>query len=157
MRKRSRYRPKPVLVSPLNYVIEGMKPIRLHDSYLLDLKIKNHGAMSNLTKGVATRKDMDMLISMVNVGEALYRLGFGEDYKDVVDDGLNALHEVAKRGDKTNRFVVKAEEMNDLNTAISLCDAQLDLVTIKDMERAMRLVEKEFLLKKMRPITERET
>lgn len=153
MRKRSSYRPKGVLINPLAYVLEGLKPLREHDSTLIDLKIKNHAAMESLTKGRAVRSDMDILINMVNVVEALYRLGFGEDYGDVVQQGLDALHEVGKRGVQTGRFILKAQEMSHLNTIMELHDAQMEIITIKDMERAIDLVNKEFDQRKMRSMT----
>jgi len=153
MRKRSAYRPKPVLVNPLLYVLESFRPVRAHDSYLVDLKIKNHGAMSNLTKGLAGKEDVDALINMVNVVEALYRLGFGREYGDVVKDGLNALHDLGRRGVQTGRFILKAQEMSHLNLIMELHDAQMDLVTIKDMEKAIDLVNKEFNQRKMRRMT----
>ena len=153
MRKRSSYRPKPVLVNPLLYVLESFTPVRAHDSYLVDLKIRNHGAMSNLTKGLAGKEDVDALINMVNVVEALYRLGFGREYGDVVKDGLDALHDLGRRGVQTGRFVLKAQEMSHLNLIMELHDAQMDLVTIKDMERAIDLVNKEFTQRKMRRMT----
>jgi 5-formyltetrahydrofolate cyclo-ligase len=153
MRKRSAYRPKPVLVNPLLYVLESFRPVRAHDSYLVDLKIKNHGAMSNLTKGLADKEDVDALINMVNVVEALYRLGFGREYGEVVKDGLDALHDLGRRGVQTGRFILKAQEMSHLNLIMELHDAQMDLVTIKDMERAIDLVNKEFAQRKMRRMT----
>ena len=55
MRKRSKYRPKPVLANPLGYVIESMTPVAKHDSYLVDLKIKNSEAMYALLHGTAHR------------------------------------------------------------------------------------------------------
>ena len=150
MKKRSKYRPKGVLINPLAYVLESLKPVREHDSYLIDLKIKNHAAMEVLTKGRAVRADMDILINMVNVVEALYRLGFGEDYGDVVQQGLDALHEVGKRGVQTGRFILKAHEMSHLNLVMELHDAQMEVITVKDMERAVDLVNKEFEQRKMR-------
>jgi 5-formyltetrahydrofolate cyclo-ligase len=150
MKKRSKYRPKGVLINPLAYVLESLKPVKDHDSYLIDLKIKNHAAMEVLTKGRAVRADMDILINMVNVVEALYRLGFGEDYGDVVQQGLDALHEVGKRGVQTGRFILKAHEMSRLNLVMELHDAQMEVITVKDMERAVDLVNKEFEQRKMR-------
>jgi 5-formyltetrahydrofolate cyclo-ligase len=135
------------------YVIEGLTPVKKHDSYLIDLKIKNHAAMESLTKGRAVRADMDILISMVNVVEALYRLGFGEDYGDVVQQGLDALHDVGKRGVQTGRFILKAHEMSHLNLVMELHDAQMEVITVKDMERAVDLVNKEFDQRKMRSMT----
>jgi hypothetical protein len=152
MRKRSSYRPKPVLANPLLYVLESFVPVRAHDSYLVDMKIKNHGALSSLTRGLAARQDIDTLISMANVVEALYRLGFGREYGDVVKQGLDALHDVGRRGVQTGRFILKAGEMSRLNLIMELHDAQMDLITIKDMEKAIDLVNKEFNQRKMRRI-----
>lgn len=153
MKKRSKYRPKGVLINPLTYVLESLKPVKHHDSYLIDLKIRNHGAMDALTKGRAGRSEMDELVNMVNVVEALYRLGFGEEYGEVVQQGLDALHDVGQRGLQTGRFILKAHEMSHLNLVMELHDAQMEVITVKDMERAVDLVNKEFEQRKMRRMT----
>ena len=150
MKKRSKYRPKGKLINPVAYVLESLKPVRHHDSYLMDLKIKNHGSMEALTKGNAGRTEIDLLINMGNTVEALYRLGFGEDYGDVVEQGLDALHEVGQRGVQTGRFILKAHEMSHLNLLMELHDAQMEVITVKDMERASDLIGKEFDQRKMR-------
>lgn len=156
MRKRSKYRPKPILQNPLGYVLEGMEPVRSHGSHALNLKIKNHLALSNLTQGKATRHDIDILINMVNIVEALYRLGFGKEYAEEVKNGLDALHAVAVRGKDSNRFILKADEMNALNVICELHDAQLEVITVKDLDQAIDLVEKERRAKKMRPVVQKE-
>lgn len=155
MRKRSKYRPKKVLVNPVGYVLEGMTPVGKHDSFLLDLKIKNHLSMSSLTQGKATREDMDKLINMANIAEALYRLGFGADYKDVLQEGSSALLAISRRGAETNRFVLWGAEMKALNTLMELHDAQMEVITVKDMERAVALVENERKQRRMTSIIER--
>lgn len=157
MRKRSKYRPKPLLVNPLGYVLENIKPVAHHEQYLVELKIKNHLAMTTLTRGEATRSDIDTLIASVNIVEALYRLGFGKEYADVVRDGLDALRDVGKRGAESGRFILKSTEMNALNLVMELHDAQMDLITIKDMDKAVELVKEEFRQRKMRPIVESKT
>jgi hypothetical protein len=154
MRKRSKYRPRQILLNPLGYVLEGMTPVSQHEQYLVELKIKNHLAMSTLTKGLATRGDIDTLIATVNIVEALYRLGFGREYADVVKDGLDALRDVGKRGVESGRFILKSDEMNALNLAMELHDAQMEIITIKDMDKAIALVKEEFRLRKARPIVE---
>lgn len=156
MRKRSKYRPKGVILNPMAYVMEGMVPVAKHGSFLVDLKIKNHAAMSALTHGVAVRQDIDVLINALNVAEALYRMGFGREYKDVVQQGLQALHDVAVRGATTGRFILTGPEMTNLNLVIELHDAQLDLCTVKDMERAVALVHEEYRQKKMRPVIKKD-
>ena len=139
-------------MNTMGYVLEGMAPVAQHDSFLVDLKIKNHGALTALTKGMATRKDIDTLIQAGNIVEALYRLGFGRDYFPEVRAGLDALYEVGVRGAESGRFVLKASEMDALNTVMELHDAQLEIITVKDMGAAFKLVIDEFRKKKMRAI-----
>ena len=155
MRKRSKYRPKPVLRNPVGYVLESMTPVASHDNFLLDLKIKNHSAMALLTQGKATREDMDKLINMSNITEALYRMGFGTEYKDVLAEGTSALLAIARRGAQTNKFVLWAKEMQALNDLMELHDAQMDVITIRDVEKAVALVENERRQKRMTSIIPR--
>jgi len=155
MRKRSKYKPKRVLLNPVGYVMESLSPVRSHTSFMVDLKIKNHAALDSLTKGVATRTDIDTLIAMGNVTEAFARMGFGKDYSDVVKQGLLALRAVGARGVETGRFILKAAEMTALNEFMELHDAQMEVVTLKDMDAAIALVREEFRLKKMTPILEK--
>lgn len=143
-------------MNPIAYVMESMTPVAKHDTYLVDLKIKNHMALTNLTQGKATRSDMDDLIAMGNVTEALSRLGFGKEHGDITMAGLDALHAVGKRGAQSNRFILRSEEMRALNTLMDLHDAQMDVITIKDMERGLKLVNEEFRQRKMRRIVERQ-
>jgi len=156
MRKRSKYRPKGVIMNPIAYVMESMTPVAKHDNFLIDLKIKNHMAMTNLTQGKATREDMDTLIPMANFVEALYRMGFGCDYATEVSTGLDALHAVGKRGAESGRFILRSQEMRALNTLMELHDAQMDVITVKDMERAFKIVDEEYKQRRMRPIVERQ-
>lgn len=154
MRKRSKYKPKRVLLNPVGFVMEGLSPVTKHDSFVLDLKIKNHGAMAALMQGCAGRTDIDMLIQMVNIVEALYRLGFGAEYTDVVTAGLSALRAVGRRGAETNKFILRADEIKALNEVMELHDAQMDVIMLKDMERAVELVRKEYAKGAMTPIVE---
>jgi len=156
MRKRSKYRPKGVIMNPIAYVMESMTPVAEHDNFLIDIKIKNHMAMTNLTQGKATREDMDTLIPMANFVEALYRMGFGRDYATEVSTGLDALHAVGKRGAESGRFILRSQEMRALNTLMELHDAQMDVITVKDMERAFKIVDDEYKQRRMRPIVERQ-
>jgi hypothetical protein len=127
------------------------------EKYFIDLKIKNHDALRLLTQGMAVRADIDTLIASMNITEALYRLGFGKKYADVMRGGLDSLHAVGKRGVANNKFILKSDEMNALNLAMDLHDAQLEIITLKDMENAIKVVNEEFRQRKMRSIVEKET
>ncbi len=135
--------------------MEGLSPVRSHTSFMVDLKIKNHAALDSLTKGAATRTDIDTLIAMGNITEAFARMGFGSAYEEVVKEGLLALRAVGKRGAESGRFILKAAEMTALNEFMELHDAQMEVVTLRDMDEAIALVREEFRLKKMTPIVEK--
>jgi hypothetical protein len=152
MRKRSSYRPKSVLINPVAYVLESITPVAQHHGHLIGLKIKNHDAMAALTRGRATRNDIDLIIIMANTCEALHRAGFGAEYKGVLREGLDAIHAVAQRGITTGRFLLRASEMNAINYLMELHDAQMDVVTVRDVEHATRCVANEHRNKKMRTI-----
>jgi hypothetical protein len=62
------------------------------------------------------------------------------------------LYAVCTRGAPTGRFILRAEEMSALNDAMDLHDAQLDTVTVKDMETAVLMVEAELKSKKAKVI-----
>lgn len=110
-------------------------------------------AMTAITQGRATRAEMDDIIAMGNAVEALYRMGFGKEYDEVVADGIHAILSVARRGAANgNRFILTAPEMNALNNLMELHDAQMEIITVRDMENATKLIRKEKEAGKMTPI-----
>lgn len=139
MRKRSKYRPKPVLMNPLGYVIESMTPVAHHESYLVDLKIKNSEAMYSLLHGTATKNDINILIAMSNMTEALHQMGFGKEYQDVCVEGRFAILSIVQRARKHGRFTPTGPEIQMLNLLMELHDAQMDIVTVRDIEKALAL------------------
>ena len=149
MRKRSKYRPKGVRLDTLGYVMESLKPVAAHESYLLDLKIKNSEAMLALMRGAATKGDIDILIAMSNIVEALYQLGFGAEYKDVGVDGREALLQIVHRAVEIKRFVPDYAQIKALQLLMELHDAQMDVITIKDMERALAFANTQFVNKRV--------
>lgn len=122
------------------YVMESVSFVSGQTTFIRDLHIRNHLAMTALTQGKATKGDMDLLIAMNNVVEALWRLGYGKEFEDVLKHGSSALLSVARRGAESGRFVLKSEEMNALNTLMDLHDAQMDAITIGDLEKAIAIV-----------------
>lgn len=149
---RKKYRPKPVLQNPVGYVLESMVPIRSHDFPLVDLKIKNHMAMTMLLQGKAKKDDMDKLIALSNMSEALWELGFGKEYQNVCVDGRYAILSIVNRATKHGRFTPTGPEITMLNTLMELHDAQMEVITVKDMEKAVILVEAEMKAKKAKVI-----
>lgn len=147
MKKRSKYRPRRVLLDTMAFVQESLTPVALHDTYLLDLKITNSMAMAALMKGTATKRDMDVLVAMSNIVEALYELGFGRQYQDVATEGRYAILSIVYRAVERLRFLPTGEDVKRLNTLMELHDAQMDAITIADMERAISLAKRRIAAK----------
>jgi hypothetical protein len=136
---RKKYRPKPVLADPVSFALESFMPVRQYTEYMLTLRVKNHGAMTALTTGKATVDDINALMAMSNASIALLHLGFGSEYEGVASLGYTSLKAVVERGIPTNRFVCRAQEINALNAFMELHDAQMDVITIEDLQKAIDL------------------
>ncbi len=154
MRKRSKYRPKPIIPDTMTWVRAGMKKVD-EISAGTTLKIRNHDAMNNLRMGTAARRDIDALIDAMNITEALANRGIGADWKPEIRAAQDAILDLARRGlTRGFRFVARGPELVALNLVMEIHDAQLEVVTVKQLETAMADVMESLRLKKMRPIVE---
>lgn len=153
MRKRSKYRPRPVIFDTMGYVKEGMTKLTQKTGILLSLNIKNHDAMQRLVRGEATEDQITILIDMGNVTEALCRMGFCQESAEFVKKGEAALKDIGDRGAKLGRYVLKAHEITAMNDLLDVHDEQMTKVTVKNMEDAMDLVQEERRQRKMKTIS----
>lgn len=151
MRKRSKYKPKPIRADNMWFVTSGIQRVGRIDAGTT-LLIKNHDAMNSLRLGIATRVDLDKLIGALNIAEGLVRLGLGTDWRVELRAGQDALLAVGRRGVQTGKFILTGPELTSLNLAMDIHDAQLEECTISQLERAMDIVSEDIRLKKARPI-----
>jgi len=154
MRKRSKYKPKGVRLDNMTWVQAGLKKVDAIGAGTT-LKIRNHDAMNNLRMGKAERRDIDALIDAMNITEALANRGIGEDWKPEIRAAQDAMLELARRGVANGyHFIARGPELVALNLVMEVHDAQLETVTVKQLETAMGDVMESLRLKKMRPIVE---
>lgn len=149
---RKAYRPKPVRIDPVGYVLTGMMPLDQVGDELVTLRVKNHAALTALTQGRATSLDFNMLISALNVTEALMLQELGAEYSPALKAGQDALRAIGQRCRTLGRFVLRAEEMKALNLAMDVHDAQLEICTVAQIERAIMTVRKTVIGGKATPI-----
>jgi hypothetical protein len=152
VRKRSKYKPKGVRLDNMTWVQAGLKRVD-EISAGATLKILNHDAMNTLRLGNATKVEIDAIISALNIAEALARRGVGSDWLPELRTAQDALLTLARRGLKS-RFIVRGDELTALNLAMEIHDAQLEAVTVKQLETAMGDVIETVRLKKARSIVE---
>lgn len=154
MKKRSRYKPKGVILDVMGWVKQGMRIVDSMDLGL-NLKIKNHGALANLTQGRGTRQDMDLVIGALNMTEALTLINpeLGRDWAAEIRAAQDALLALGERGlANGDRFIFKADEMRAVNLGMEIHDAQLERSTVRDIELAMDKVLSEIRNKRVRSI-----
>lgn len=143
MRKRSKYRPKAVLRNPMGFLLDGFAPMSAHAPQVLTLKIKNHHAMVTLLEGKAKAAQMGTLVAMYNMVEALHKMGFGAEYAEYVEAGMAALASIVRRSHTVGKYVPTGPEIQALNQLMELHDAQMEVVTVRDVDRAIKLAKKE--------------
>lgn len=154
MRKRSKYRKRGVILDVMGWLKQGMQIVDGMDVGL-DLKLKNHAAMVNLTQGRGTRDDMDKLIGALNMTEALTLINpeLGRDWAAEISAAQDALLALGERGlANGERFIFKADEMRAVNLGMEIHDAQLERSTVRDIELALDKVEAEIKSKRARVI-----
>ncbi len=140
MRKRSKYRPKPVYVNAIERALESVSPLAAdHAGYLSELKIKNHLAMQALTRGEAEKRDMDLLIAMANIMEAFRLMEICTPLADEIAQGRRALIDIAVRAVSKLKFLATGPEIVALNTLMELHDELIPHITVVQMERGIAL------------------
>lgn len=155
MKKRSKYRPKGVRLDNMTWLPQGMKPMSVVPESL-DLKIKNHAAMTSLVKGTGTRGDIDVLIGAFNMAEALARIGRGQDWASEIRAGQDALYQMSRRGLDKGKFLFTGPELKAANLCMEIHDAQLEVATVAEIERCLDIVTQEIKNRRARVIEEKE-
>ena len=144
MRKRSKYRPRQILADPLGYVIEGNTQITDHDTYLADLKLVNHSALTEVLNGEGTKQHINALIAMHNICEAIRRMISQRKITDLPIEldavtlicGKAALLDLASRGASTDKWNCTQQEILALNDLMQLHDELMGIIKVRHFEQA---------------------
>jgi hypothetical protein len=136
-KKRSRYRPKPVRLDVMAFVRAGMRQLAEMGGELATLKIKNHDALTSLVQGRASRHDMEILICTCNMTAALAVQGYGKEWTEEIVAGEAAVLAIATRP----RWLCRGEELNAVREMFDVHDAQLEVVTVREIETAMDYID----------------
>jgi hypothetical protein len=135
------------------WLIQGMAPVRTSE-HAINLRVKNHNALTEVVQGRGNRDQIDVLIAAMNMAEALYRVNpdLGLQYSPDIKAAQDALYTMSKRGLERGRFLFTGPELTAMNTGMEIHDAQLDVATIAELEKALDLVAKEIRARRARQI-----
>ena len=154
MRKKSKYKPRGVVVDVMSWLKSGMQRANQVDngSIITQTRIKNHLAIEALRKGQASKDDMDAIITAFNVTEALCLRGIGDDYRTEITAGQQAVFDIGFRSVKHMKFIATGPELQAINLTMEIHDAQLDICTVAELEEALDYIWEQIRLKKVRRI-----
>jgi hypothetical protein len=153
MRKKSKYKPRGVRLDAVSWVLTGMTKVSAKESEYRAMHLKNMSALDSLTKGTATRSEVDVVIGVINVAEALCELGFGKEYYQLVLSASSALYDVCKRSlNMGDRFVCRGQELAAIKDGYEVHDAQMEICTIADLDKALDIIEAVLKAKKAKVI-----
>ena len=143
MRKKSKYKPKGVRLDAMNWVVTGMTKVSAKESAYVTMHLKNMSALDSLAKGTANKKEIDIVIGVINVAEALCELGVGSEYTQIVLNASSALYDVCKRSFEINdRFICRGEELSAIKLGYEVHDAQMEITTIGMLDKALDVIDK---------------
>jgi predicted hydrolase (HD superfamily) len=154
MRKKSNYKPKGVRLDNMAWVQSSLKKVGTLPTAGLALKLKMHEALAAMLNGIATRSDVDALISAVNVAEALIkvRADLGRDWAVEIKAAQDAIHDMGVRCYKRDKFLFTGPEMSAVKVVVELHDQQIDDCTVREMEQALFIVDEVIRMKMARAI-----
>ena len=143
MRKKSKYKPKGVRLDTMNWVVTGMTKVSAKESAYVTMHLKNISALDSLAKGTANKKEIDIVIGVINVAEALCELGVGSEYHQIVLNASSALYDVCKRSFEINdRFICRGEQLSAIKLGYEVHDAQMEITTIGMLDKALDVIDK---------------
>jgi len=144
---RKRYVPRAKLLDPLGFVVEGVRQVADHDSYLVDLKLVNHSALETLLKGQAKKAHINKLLAAYNILESFRELIATKKLPLPIEldastliRGKCALLELASRGALTDHFVCREPEIQALHDLMQLHDELMNIITVGQMTKAIEYV-----------------
>ena len=138
--RNKKYVPKYVARNVLSTIFGGMSGD--HAEHLRTIQIRNHRALAEMAQGRGTREQWDELVGAANMANVMCEQGIGNEYRAITIAARDALLEVGKRIVKTERVILKGDELNAIREALLCHDAQLENVRAIDVERACREVER---------------
>jgi hypothetical protein len=140
MRKKSKYKPRPVHANSLYWVVSGLQPLT-ENPEATTLRIKNHESLRSIIGGTGTKEQAGKLIAAMNMTEALMLAGKGADWKCEIIQAQLALADMCERGMATDCFAFTEAEKAAINLGMDIHDAQLDASSVVDIERGIKLVD----------------
>ena len=153
MKKRSKYKPKPIRVDTMSFVKSGMLKVAHVPDAGIKLQLRNYESLDEILTGNPTKEHVDDLIATVNMAEALaFLFDYGSDWMPEIKQAQDAVYAMAQRGISGKSFRFTGEELNMVRVVLELHDEQLKVTSVKQMEEALDYIGKIYKHRRAREI-----
>lgn len=137
MRKRSSYRPRPILLDTMAHVKTSLTPVSACSEENVVMRLATHTALESVIRGDATSQDIDKLIACSNMSTALARGGKGLDWRQEIRAGADAIEAIQKRYYRWKKVQATDAELDAIRMLVAIHNAQLDDSLVQDLDRAV--------------------
>jgi hypothetical protein len=144
--KKKKYRPKPVLLNPIGYVLEGLTKLTSYDGggQYRKLLLRTYAALNAIRTGEGNSGHCSMLLGMLEVSEVLlHEHDIGTEYASTVKEARPAVLALIHRGEATTRFIATGPELVAITTLLELHEAQLEQCTVQTLDHVLRFLRKQ--------------
>lgn len=139
MRKRSKHKPRPQLVNPVQWVLDGMKPLSSNPK-AMGLKIRNHQAMFDITQGSAGQREFCLIDTAMLMASGLAKMNpdkLGGHLMPEIDAAILASLAMFKRARTKGVYRFTGPELQAINLGMEIHDQQLDTCTEDELFKAV--------------------
>jgi hypothetical protein len=141
-RKRSTYRPRGVIKDVMGWVKQGHEPLTADADNHMRIVTRIHGAVVALQAGTADVHDLNTLINVSNIATGYKNIDLGRDYEQEIRIGAHAVAAVRERLVKWHKVQATPAEREAISLLVDICDAQIDVSTRADFEKARAVVKR---------------
>lgn len=129
-----KYRPK-LKANPLQVVSNNLSPLTADEKTTILVVV--HNALNNLVRGEGTKYFWEVVTGALNTALVLDEQVFMKAHSGVFDEAMQAHQECGKRFKKTGNFGYSGKELQAVNYAVTVHEAQLDCLTFKELQNAL--------------------
>jgi hypothetical protein len=125
------YRPRPTTQYGGLHVIAGriVKANPMSDVEQIEVLTDYYAAIDAMAQGRAEFKHFEKLVYAVNVTRVLADMGFGDEYEELIQQGMTAVQKIKDRHTATGKWGLDGDGRKALYTMEDLHRAQLEIAT----------------------------
>lgn len=113
---------------------------QLTDDAKVQIAVAFSSALKLMKEGIGEEGDCATLTFAVNIAYVMCSMGFGAEFTDDISSAMDAMFRCRVRGDTQGVWTLDLDAIRALDQALSICEAQLEIVTAEEVNKAIDTV-----------------